>query len=259
MLELFIPLEMVAKFEVIDSDGWCDGEMDVSFELLDTVEDAVQILARFLLVFLVSRDENLLRFHKVAGFIFVRHHHRGDVEFRQVVHKLLFAAQGKHLEYRHIGLIVAVFGSSVALGNPDGLLFFGDCVAHIGGNVHGVLVEVADMAAPHDAEHLVHLADIHHQFALHQIAAKGDFSGFNTIVEKKRLQDGGIQQDVAVVGDEHPFSSILERFEAAVCEAVGGFFYNGTDGRIHDGDLEIVYAAEVAEQLLNLFYFLPGE
>ena len=51
MLELFIPLEMVAKFEVIDSDGWCDGEMDVSFELLDAVEDAVQILARFLLVF----------------------------------------------------------------------------------------------------------------------------------------------------------------------------------------------------------------
>ena len=115
------------------------------------------------------------------------------------------------------------------------------------------------MAAAHDAEHLVHFPDVHHQLTLHQIAAKGNLGGLYPIVEKERLQDGGIQQDVAVVGDEHPFPSILERVETAVGKSVGGFLNNGLDGWIHDGDLEVVNGAEVAEQLLDVFYFLPRE
>ena len=71
LLELAVTVETVAVTKFFFRDGIGDNEMNVPLKLLDSVKDAVQILAWLLFILLITGNEKLLRFQKITRLIFV--------------------------------------------------------------------------------------------------------------------------------------------------------------------------------------------
>ena len=73
----------------------------------------------------------LLCFQKVAWVIFIRYAQRHDVQLLQSVEWCALAAHGHHFEYRLLCAVIRVLGTSLALCNPNALMFLFDGKVHV--------------------------------------------------------------------------------------------------------------------------------
>ena len=161
----------------------------------------------------------------------------------------------EHLQNSALGFVVSVLRAPAALRNPYRLALFQQGVAHVRRYFHGVAVEVVHRASAYNLEHLVHLADVNHNLALHQIAAEGDLRGAQMVGIEGDLQERGVQQYVSVVGDEHITMLLVKGLKTFPCETGTGSLHNAPYRVQHNLVLEFVnggYLEKICLELLHI-------
>ena len=113
-----------------------------------------------------------------------------------------------------LGVVVAVLGAAVALGNPDGLVVFEERLLDVGGERVGVLQLLAHGARPLHLDHLVQLRDFVQQRGGVEVVAHRDTGGSAVFHEEVVLQQRGVERDVAVVADEHVGHALVDVLDA---------------------------------------------
>ena len=226
--------------------------MHPSLGLGNAREDAVQVLSRLFDIGLSGTSGIQFQgLELVAGFPLVGDGKRSQVELREGLHAVFPAGEVEHLDDALVREVFPVFGAAVPLGNPDAFLFPGDGITDILRSILAFLQEIPGRCngrRPFDAEHLVASAHIDHQLSLHQIGPEGDFRGPSARFRKKDLQEGGIQHNIPVIGNEKIVLFGIQPFHPGDGQAAGGFFCYGVDDLVHHAGLELLYRTATAHQ-----------
>ena len=96
-----------------------DIEMNISLLLLDSGHNAYEVFLRCLHIFLSTGNQLFPNLHYVARFIFVRYAERNYIQFLEIGREILGSTHIQHLEKALLGGVYAVFGTALALCNPD--------------------------------------------------------------------------------------------------------------------------------------------
>ena len=250
---------VVELHELVVPQGTPYREMHLSLGLHDAGDDAGEVLAGLLDIFLGARHVELYGLEHVAGLPLVAHGHGHDVQLLESLDFVLRVAHAKHLDDALVGRVVAVFGAAVALSNPHRVVQAGHGIAYIVGQVHAREIEVLHVAASLHAKHLVALAQVDHELALHQVGSKCDLAGVVAVGEQHVLQQRGVEHDVAVVAHKEVAASWLDVAGAVAGERGDGVGNDALVGYPHHLVLEVVDGAKREHHVAHLLRGQVGE
>ena len=103
---------------------WTDGKVDVSFVFGDTADDALAVFARGFLVRASTAETEFAGFEGCTGLPLVGDAQWDDVHVGKGMDRVA-ARSGNHLDEGGVGMVYAVLGAPVTLGNPNALPFKG--------------------------------------------------------------------------------------------------------------------------------------
>ena len=198
------------------------------------------VLLRLLPVGIVALELELGGLEIVAGVVLVGNRQRHEMQAAQILARVgAPAAQVEHAQERILRLVGRVLRAAFALRNPDVLVLFANGVVHIAAHEAAALQTVfARQGAAHD-EGLVHLHQRLDPGIDEQVVADGDLAG-GTEARKMQLkiEDGRIEHDVAVVGDEGVGALLVETAEIGA-DALGAFVQHVLHHGLHEAQLEV--------------------
>lgn len=156
---------------------------------------------------------------------------------------IAFPAHREHPDYSGIGGVLAVFCPSVPLRDPDGTVVFSDDVTYVFRKILGLVEEFPRTGygiRPLHLVHLVCLSEIDYHRADHQIGSERYLRSLHVLLVQKHLEEGCIQDDIPVVGDEKIALILVEIPESRIRKTVGRRLFDELHYRIHEHMLEFV-------------------
>ena len=170
------------------------------------------------------------------------------------------AAHVEHLQEALRGDVDTVLGPSLPLGDPDRALSGGDAFADILGQDLRGQVEFAGGDAADDLDHPVGADQALDRLALEEVVAHADLGEGQLVPEQDQLGEGGVEDDIAVVGHRQVLAfDGLELVDAVVGEVSDRLLDNPFRGLRHDQLLEVVHRADAAEDVPQVGFGLIGE
>ena len=109
--------------------------------------------------------------------------------------------------------------------------------------------KVAPASAANDFVHLVGTAEIFHESGTYQVAAEGYLGGRQAGVQQYELQQGAVEHDIPMVGDEQVSFAACDMFFAAEGESSRTLPYDILQHRLHERLLESVGAPHLQQFL----------
>ena len=214
--------------------------MDVAILLRYAHHNAQHIFVRCL--FIDTRKRSIFRhsLHKVAGFILITD---GDGHYLQLVEirlKVARACHREHLQQTLVSAVVAVLGTTVALGNPHRTVLLEKHVVYIVRKEHRVIVELASRTVADNSEHLVQAEQVDDEVVLHQVVAETYLRSFETVAYQCHIQQTGIQCDVAMVRHKEICLAAVQVFQSTISERFGAALHNLVYQRTHHHILQLI-------------------
>ena len=221
--------------------------MDPPFVAEEARLHVFQVVAfAFLEVRVVPALLHFLGLEVVAGVVFVGDGEGYYVEADEAVDDSSFAAHGKHLQYAVLRAVVGVFGTSLPLGDPDGLLLFVDDVVHVFRQAYAGFEHLAHVEAPLHDECLVDADDVLDPRVDEQVVAYGDLHGVHAFPDEEYGEEAGVEHDVAVVGDVCVAALAVEVGRQPHGELFAVFPFDFGQYLVAEAFLEFVYRAAAA-------------
>ena len=139
----------------------------------------------------------LLCFQIVAGIKLVADGERYDVQFLQI------APHGQHLQHSILGMVARILGSTLALGNPDILLFLGHSIVDITTHeLRGSQCFAQRQATAH-GKSLVHAHQSLNPRINQQVIANTNLHGSGIArIHQHHIEECRVEHDVAMIRDE---------------------------------------------------------
>ena len=118
----------------------------------------------------------------------------------QSLHHAALTAHGHHLQDRLLGAVVAVFGASLALGNPDVVGFLSDDVVHIFGEPFARCQHLPDAGTTLNDKRFVHPHQVLDPGGGQQVVADGNLAGcVESVLDEHDIEQCRVEHNVAVV------------------------------------------------------------
>ena len=171
----FAARQGVDAFQVGERQRRAHGQVHTTLGREQSGEDALQIFVRRFRVGASAAGHHFARFEQIAGFPFVAHRRRHDVQRRQSPGGRTLATECEHLDQSRVGGVDAVLGAPVALGDPHRRVGGFDHLPHVARQPTRGSVELTRGTAALHAKHLVRPPHIDHQRVGHEVGAEGDF------------------------------------------------------------------------------------
>ena len=232
---------------IVPGQGFAEGDMDMPLVTGKALGNGAIIFARFLDITSGARPLlQLPRFHLVAGVPFVGNGHRYNVEAADNCGKVLaLAAHAQHLDDRRVGLIQTVLGAPLSLGYPDGVAC-GYGMVYVG---RQRLIDRELLTAPGDRavnnETLVQTHEITDERTLQQIVANGDPWRRMTRMVQRVIDEGGIHDDIPVIGQKQMRTILGQVLEAAVTDRRDTALDQPVQIRLH-AMLQVIHTVYIA-------------
>ena len=159
------------------------------------------VLSGFLISFYISFQLKLLRFQKVTGVIFVRNGKRSDIHLHQTVDQVAFTTHRQHLQHAVLSTVVRVFGTSFALGNPDGLVLLINGIMHITGHPCRRFQHLPHGQRPLYNKRLVDTNQLLDPRINQQIVANRYLNRIHPLIDQQDRKEARIQYNIPMIGD----------------------------------------------------------
>ena len=198
------------------------------------------VLLRLLPVGIVALELKLGGLEIVAGIVFVGNRQWHEMQAAQILTRVgALTAQIEHAQERILRLVGRVLRTAFSLRNPNVLMLLANGVVHVAAHESAALQAVfAREGAAHD-EGLVHLHQRLDPRIDEQVVANGNLAGgAETGQMQLEVENGRIEHDVAVVGDEGVGALLVEIAEIGG-DALGAFVQDVLHDGLHETQLEV--------------------
>ena len=234
--------------------------MHVALPLLDAQHDALQVLILRLDILLRAGDKDFAGLQDIAGFVFIRDAERNDVQFQEILHEILRSAHVEHFQEALFGDVDAVLRPSLPLGDPDGTLPGSDGLSDVLGQDLRGQVEFTGRDAADNLDHPVGPDQALDRLALEEVVAHADFGKGHLVLMQDQLREGGIQNDIPVVGHRQILAFYgLQLVQSVIGEVPDRFFDDPFGGLGHHLALEVIHGMNAQKDVPEIGFGLVIE
>ena len=228
--------------KLVWAQGLADGQVDPPFRLKDSTYYAEDILAGLLAVIvpILAPFVKLHGFQLVARLPLVRDGNRSDPQLFKVLHEIGRAAHPEHLQETGLRAVVPVLRAPLFLRDPHGILVLRYDIPQVMGTEIGAADHVTHGQSPLDDETGVQLHKIRHPVVNQQVAANRGLAIMTPLAAQHDIQNRGVQNDVAVVGDEKIRGVLVHMLQSGDLYRVRRVRQQFLDKRAEETRLELV-------------------
>lgn len=183
-------------------DGACHLYVNATFVAEEARLHAQQIVVlTFVEVRVFFLEEEFLSLEVVVGVELVGEGDGADVELSNRLVGVSSAGEGEHFDDAFLCKVVGVFGSTFALRYPDRAVFVGDDKAYIFRKLLRGFESFDKAKVALDDETFVELYERFNPRINEEVVAEGDLARAISVVDEADVEEGGVEHNVAMVGN----------------------------------------------------------